>query len=65
VAEGLTPAQVKASRLADNRTHEEAEWDHDLLGLELADLREPRRVFRRLLILRGWSHDKANPALFA
>jgi hypothetical protein len=26
---------------------------------------EPRRVFRRLLILRGWSHDKANPTLFA
>jgi hypothetical protein len=26
---------------------------------------EPLRVFRRLLILRGWSHDKANPTLFA
>src|SRR5215213_7093202 len=30
VATGLTPAQVKAYRLADNRTHEEAEWDKDL-----------------------------------
>ena len=25
---------------------------------------EPRRVSRRLLILRGWSHDEANPTLF-
>ena len=40
VAEGLTPAQVKAYRLADNRTAEEAEWDAALLGLELGDLAE-------------------------
>jgi DNA modification methylase len=40
VAEGLTPSQVKAYRLADNRTHEEAEWDEDLLSLELGDLRD-------------------------
>jgi DNA modification methylase len=40
VAEGLTPAQVKAYRLADNRTHEEAEWDTELLSLELGDLRD-------------------------
>jgi ParB-like chromosome segregation protein Spo0J len=38
VAEGLTPAQAKAYRLADNRTGEEAEWDADLLPLELNDL---------------------------
>ena len=25
---------------------------------------EPRRVSRRLLLLRGWSHDEANPTLF-
>jgi hypothetical protein len=40
VARGLTPAQIKAYRLADNRTHEEAAWDEGLLGLELADLRD-------------------------
>jgi DNA modification methylase len=40
VAEGLTPAQVKAYRLADNRTNEEADWDEDLLALELGDLRD-------------------------
>lgn len=38
VAEDLTPAQVKAYRLADNRVSQEAEWDHDLLTLELQDL---------------------------
>src|ERR1700712_1377484 len=25
---------------------------------------EPRRVLRRLQLLRGWSHDEANPTLF-
>ena len=38
VAEDLTPNQVKAYRLADNRVSEEAEWDHDLLALEIGDL---------------------------
>lgn len=38
VAVDLTPAQVKAYRLADNRVHEEAEWDEELLALELGDL---------------------------
>jgi ParB-like chromosome segregation protein Spo0J len=39
VAEGLTPAQVKAYRIADNRTGQEAEWDMELLKLELEDLK--------------------------
>lgn len=39
VAEGLTPAQVKAYRLADNRVAQEAQWDNDLLGLEFEDLK--------------------------
>lgn len=34
----MTPAQAKAYRIADNRTSEFAEWDNDLLKLELADL---------------------------
>jgi DNA modification methylase len=38
VAEGLTPAQVRAYRLADNRVHEEADWNKDLLAIELQDL---------------------------
>src|ERR1700693_4701396 len=39
VADNLTPAQVKAYRLMDNRSHEETEWDLDLLGPELEELR--------------------------
>lgn len=38
VASNLTPAQVKAYRLMDNRSHEEAGWDDGLLGPELEDL---------------------------
>jgi len=38
IAEGLTKAQVKAYRIADNRTNQEAEWDVDYLRLELNEL---------------------------
>jgi ParB-like chromosome segregation protein Spo0J len=38
VAEGLTPEQIKAYRLADNRTQEDSAWDYELLTLELAEL---------------------------
>jgi DNA modification methylase len=38
VATGLTPAQVKAYRLADNQTASLSQWDYDLLPLELAEL---------------------------
>src|SRR5262245_22629651 len=38
VATDLTPEQIKAYRLADNKTNELAEWNFDLLPLELADL---------------------------
>ena len=39
VAENLTPGQVRAYRLLDNRSHEETSWDEDLLGFELLDLK--------------------------
>ena len=39
VAEGLTPAQAHAYRLMDNRSAQEAEWDEELLALELQDLK--------------------------
>jgi DNA modification methylase len=39
VATELTPAQVNAYRLADNRTNEEATWDMEALALELANLK--------------------------
>jgi DNA modification methylase len=38
VADKLTDRQVKAYRLADNRTNEYASWDIDLLGLEIREL---------------------------
>ena len=38
VADDLTPEQVKAFRLADNRVSELADWDFDLLKLELDDI---------------------------
>ena len=38
VATELSEAQVAAYRLADNRTAEEAEWDQELLKIELGDL---------------------------
>lgn len=38
VADNLTPAQIRAYRLMDNRSHQEADWDLDLLGPEIAEL---------------------------
>jgi site-specific DNA-methyltransferase (adenine-specific) len=40
VADDLTPAQIKAYRIADNKVSELAEWDIDLLKIELQDLDE-------------------------
>lgn len=40
VAQGLTPAQIKAYRLADNKTGELADWDLGLLPAELLQLQE-------------------------
>lgn len=38
LADDLTDEQIKAFRLADNKTAEFAEWDFDLLNQELAEL---------------------------
>lgn len=40
VADDLTEEQIKAFRLADNKTAELAEWDFDKLETELAELAE-------------------------
>ena len=32
VATGLTPGQIQAFRLMDNRSHQETGWDVELLG---------------------------------
>ena len=38
VAEGLSAEQVKAYRIADNRTGEDAQWDKEMLALEIGEL---------------------------
>ena len=40
VAKDLTAEQIKAYRIADNKTGELAEWDFDLLPTELKDLQQ-------------------------
>ncbi len=42
IATGLSKAQVKGYRLADNRTGEDASWEQQLLGLEIRDLDDER-----------------------
>lgn len=39
IADDLTPDQIKAFRLADNKTAELAEWDFELLQLELDEIK--------------------------
>ena len=38
VADDLTPEQVKAFRIADNKTGEKASWDYNKLGKEVEEL---------------------------
>ena len=39
-AKDLSDAQIQAYRITDNRSAQEAEWDEDLLRIELGDLRD-------------------------
>ena len=38
VAKDLTPAQIKAYRIADNKSAELADWNYELLPIELSEL---------------------------
>ena len=40
VARDLSPDQIRAYRISDNKTHELAEWDMELLSLELLQLKD-------------------------
>ncbi len=40
VADNLTPEQIQAYRIADNKTAEIAEWNYELLPLEIKELQE-------------------------
>ena len=42
IAKDLTPEQIKAYRIADNKTGELAEWNYDLLPIELGELADVR-----------------------
>ncbi len=59
VAKGLTEAQARAFRIMDNRSAQNAEWDEDLLGLELGDLLEAEFD----LGLTGFTEDELNALL--
>ena len=59
VAHNLTPEQVRGLRLMENRSHEEAGWDFELLGQELIDLQ--RLGFG--LELTGFDEDELAKAI--
>lgn len=40
VAENLTPAQIRGYRLMDNRSHEDTDWNEELLSIELGELKD-------------------------
>ena len=56
MVEDLTPEQIKAYRIADNKTSELAEWDNDLLVGELSDL----QLSDYNLELTGFDLDEIN-----
>lgn len=59
VAKDLTPERAKAYRLADNQTAAIAEWDMELLPLELVELKD----LGIDLDLLGWSSDELREIL--
>ncbi len=61
VATDLSPAQIKAYRIADNKTAEGSDWDFELLPIELADL----KAMDFDLQLMGFDSDELNRLLNA
>ena len=60
IADNLTPEQINAYRIADNRTNEEAEWNIDLLKTEMKEL----ELADFNLDLTGFDEDQLNNFLF-
>lgn len=58
-ADDLTPAQIKAFRIADNRVSEYATWDNELLTIELEGLKE----LEYDLDLTGFDTEEVNDLL--
>ena len=40
VAKDLTPEQIRAYRIADNKTSDLSDWDYDILPIELSELQD-------------------------
>jgi hypothetical protein len=53
-AADMTPGQIRAFRLMDNRSHEETSWDLELLGPEIAEL----QVLNVDIALAGFDADE-------
>jgi ParB family chromosome partitioning protein len=51
VAENLTDEEVRAYRIADNRTHDFTSWDYPELAIQLDDLADE---FGDVLALQDW-----------
>ena len=60
IIDNLTPEQINAYRIADNRTAEESEWDNELLKMEIKELEA--QDFK--LDLLGFNEDQLNDILF-
>jgi DNA modification methylase len=45
IADDLTPDQIKAFRIADNKIAEMSDWDIELLGIELGEIKLDMSVF--------------------
>lgn len=60
VIDNLTPEQINAYRIADNRTAEESEWDNELLKMEIKELET--KDFK--LDLLGFNDEQLNNLLF-
>jgi ParB-like chromosome segregation protein Spo0J len=59
ICDDMTETQIKAFRLSVNKVAELADWDEEMLGLELADLREADFDFW----LMGFDADEIERAL--
>ena len=61
VASELSPQQIKALRLADNRTAQESSWDYELLAGELEELSD----FDVDISITGFDEDEISGMLIA
>ena len=60
VATGLTPEQIRAYRLMDNRSNQESSWDLDILSMEMLDL----KALKLDLSLTGFDGRELDSLLF-